>query len=258
MKKIIKVSILSFIFITFLFNFSLNAQIIRDLKMAHPNMDRIVSELYGMVWFLNKSNLGESNSLEAEITVKLKKNKYYSLQMVKLNDMKLVYTPAHFGKWHLNKNNFNCRVGQTLVLSAILVRKDLRERLREIPKTFILATYRIPSLIKRMEFPRPGMIVYLRLYRMFLPFKWSFLGIKQYSRLRIRQVPGSEIVWKLQNENYSKVPKSVFQSGKVYKISLGTISGRTSPGGGFKATRYVFPRSELSFSNIYYSMFRTR
>lgn len=258
MKKLLRNSLIVFILLFFVLNFSSDAQIFRDTRLTRPATDGLFTISQGWVAFLNYQNSGESNWLMAEMTVKLKDNNYYRLEMVKLNGKKLTFHNAFGGRWQLNLQNFNCQAGQTFNLTAVLLRKEASRITKSVPIIVKLASYRVNNLIKEISFPAPGQLISLiPRPNPRLTFKWKFTGSSQKTTLRVRKVLGNEVSRTEQTVSYCNILKSKFETDKEYKIRLGRYSFG-DPKNSFTFTRAVVRGSKLTFGDEFYSKFKTK
>lgn len=256
MKKLVMGSLIVFVLLFFVLNFSSDAQIVRDTRLSKPVLDGMFTIKQGWVLFLNNKNIQQKSYIMSEITVNLKRNNYYKLYSVKLNGKESISHNAYGERFLLDIVPFNCQVGQTFELIAKLVRKDAPRTIRQIPVIVKLATYRVQNLIKEFSFPAAGQEVSINpVPDPLLTFKWKFFGNSQKTMLRVRRVPGNEVSRTEQMVTYRKIRKTNFEFDKEYKIRLGAYWG---PNHKFTFTRYVAPNSKLEFSDEFYSKFKTK
>lgn len=256
MKKLLTGSLIFFVLFIFILNFSSDAQIVRDKRLTRQVADGLIY-MRGWVGYSNYKNTQETSYLRSEMELKLKDNKYYRIQSIKLNGKKHSYSDFRGGYYTLTISPYSCNVGQTFDLTAVLVKKDASPAIRQVPIIVKLASYRVNNLIKEFSFPAPGQLISL------IPrpnpnftFKWKFTGSPVKSLLRVRKVLGNQVSYTEQTGVYVNIPKNKFEYGKEYNIRLGVYWG----GSDFKftLTRAVTRDSKMDFSNEFYSRFKTK
>lgn len=113
------------------------------------------------------------------------------------------------------------KLGEKITIAVIFTNtlsKDPRKL--TFNKKIILATLKVKNILKWV-YPKPGEVIALPRFQLFVPFRWDFTGTSVKEEFYIRETGTNKKIYSVITDKESlRIPTRILRSGKEYKLGF--------------------------------------